>query len=291
MQRSATPTYVVLSLLWGTVYLLIREAVVGFGWAWAVGLASLLVGATIAVLGWRTLQWPLHWRRVLLLGTAVAVQVAGLALAVEGLGVALAAVVVGTFPLFASVIGQVTGRERITGPGAAGLVLGFVGLLLVLLFPAGEVSWDFLAGVLAGLASSLAGAWATAYARTGFPRTDRAGLVAAAFLAAGVLVLPFAPFFPAQHPPTPGDLLLLALLGVVFGGVGYVLELRLRDRSGPERVASARSVATVLAVLIGVLVLREALSAGQVVGMLFVLAGCSLVLRVVPRWLPEAWRR
>lgn len=291
MQRSATPTYVVMSLLWGAVYLLIREVLAGFGWAWTVALGSLLVGMTIAVIGWRHLQWPLRWRRVLLLGAAVALQLVGLALAVQGLGIALAAVVVGTVPLFACLIGQMTGRERITGPGAAGLVLGFVGLLLVLLFPAGEISWAFLAGVLAGLLSALAGAWATTYAHASFPRADRAGLVATAFLAAGLLVLPFAPFFPGQHSPALPDLLRLLLLGVVFGGIGYVLEFRLRDQTGPERVASARSVATVLAVLIGILVLRESLSAGQLVGTLFVLAGCSLVLRMVPRWLPEAWRR
>jgi len=85
------------------------------------------------------------------MGAGIAVQMIGLTIAVAHLGTALAAAAVGTVPLFAAVIGQMWGLERITGTVAAGLVTGFVGIVVVVLFPAGGISWDFIIGMFAGL--------------------------------------------------------------------------------------------------------------------------------------------
>lgn len=291
MRRSISLAYAGLSLLWGVAFLLIREVVTGFGWAATVSLSSLLIGLTIAVLARRQFRLPANWQRLLVLCAGLAVQLIGLTLAVERLGTALAAVVVGTVPLFATLVGQVLGVERITGIGAGGLVLGFVGTLLVVMFPAQEISWAFIVGILAGLLSAIGGAFTSAYAATRLRWENRPSLAATSFLVVGLLTLPLAGAFPGAGGTGAVGWAELLLLGVVFGGIGYTLELRLRDRAGAEQVASARSVATILAVLIGALFLREPLSTGQVIGMLFLITGCTLVLGLVPRWFPAAWRR
>lgn len=291
MQRSAPLAYAGLSLLWGVVFLLIREVAEGFGWAATVSWSSLLIAVTIAVLTWRRFLLPANWRSLLVLGTGVAIQLVGLVLAVERLGIALAAVVVGTIPLFDTLAAQALGRKRITGLGAGGLVLGFVGILLVVGFPAQGVSWDFIAGVLCGLFSAISGAFANTYAALRLPRANPPGLVAGSFLVAGLLTLPASWVFPGASGAGGGHWLGLLLLGVVFGGIGFTLELRLRDQRGPEHAGSARSLATVLAVLLGTVFLREAVSVGQLVGMLVLIAGCNLVLGLTPRWFPAHWRR
>ncbi|HEY3407241.1 MAG TPA: DMT family transporter [Propionicimonas sp.] len=293
MQHRSSPAYVGLTVLWGISFLLVSAVVGGFGWASAVSLSCLLIGATVAVLAvlkGATLRYRLPWKRLLLLGAGIAVQLIGLTIAIAHLGTALAAVAVGTVPLFAAVIGQMWGLERITGTAAAGLVTGFVGIVLVVLFPAGGISWDFITGMFAGLMSAIAGAMSSRYAVARLSASGPAELVSSTFLVAGVLTAPLALLFPG-----PGNVDLLhwaglVLLGVVLGGVGYTMELGLRESVGAPFASSARSGATIVAVFLGIVFLRESISFGQFTGVLLLLGGCLLVLGIVGAR-PQAARR
>jgi drug/metabolite transporter (DMT)-like permease len=294
MLHRSSPAYVGLTVLWGLSFVLVSAVVVGFGWATAVSLSCLLIGATVAVLAvlkGGSLSYRLRWKRLVLMGAGIAVQLIGLAIAIEHLGTALAAAAVGTVPLFAAVIGQMWGLERITGTAAAGLVSGFVGIVVVLLFPTGGISWDFIVGMFAGLLSAIAGAMSSRYAVARMSASGPAELVSATFLVAGVLTAPLALLFPG---PGNADLLHwlgLLMLGVVLGGVGYTIEIGLRESSGAPFATSARSGATMVAVFLGVFFLREALSFGQLVGILLLIGGCLLVLGLVPsRWVPARGR-
>jgi len=294
MERKSSPEYLGLILLWGVSFILIRTVVGGFGWAPAVALSCLLIGGTVAVLAFVSGSHPalpLRWRRLVLLGAGIAVQVIGLAVAVDRLGTALAAAAVGTVPLFAMLIGQMWGLERITGMGAAGLVTGFIGIVIVLLFPAGGISWDYIVGMVAGLLSAIAGALSSRYAVVRLASHGPAELVSGGFLFAVVLTAPLALLFPGTGAAGPLQWLGLVLLGVVLGGLGYSLELGLRDRSGAPFASSVRSWATIVAVVLGVVLLREALSPGQLVGVILLLSGCLLVLGLVPARVPFTRRR
>ena len=294
MQHRSSPAYVGLTLLWGLSFVLMRAVVGGFGWALAVSLLCLLIGATVAVLavrGGASLHFGLRGRRLLLLGTGIAVQLIGLAIAVDHLGTALAAAAFGTVPLFAAVIGQMWGQERITGPGVAGLVTGFIGIVIVVLFPAGGISWDFITGMFAGLVSAIAGALSSRYAVARLSASGPAELVSAGFFVAGVLTAPLAFLFPGSGNPDLVHWLGLLLLGVVLGGVVYTMELGLRESQGAPFATSARSGATIVAVFLGVVFLRESLSFGQLFGVLLLIGGCVLVLGLVPSRSVPARRR
>jgi drug/metabolite transporter (DMT)-like permease len=193
----------------------------------------------------------------------------------------LAAAAVGTAPLFAAVVGQMWGLERITGTAAAGLVAGFIGIVIVLLFPAGGVSWDFIVGMFAGLLSAIAGAMSWRYSLARLSSSGRAEVVSAGFLVAGLLTAPLALLFPGPGNPDLLHWLGLLLLGVVFGGFGFTMELGLRASYGGAFAASARSGATIVAVFLGIVFLRESLSFGQVVGVLVLIGGCLLVQGMV----------
>jgi drug/metabolite transporter (DMT)-like permease len=294
MQHRSSPAYVGLTVLWGLSFVLVNAVVGGFGWAPAVSLSCLLIGATVAVLAvlkGATLRYRLRWKRLVIMGAGIAVQLIGLTIAVAHLGTALAAAAVGTVPLFAAVIGQMWGLERITGTAAAGLVTGFIGIVVVVLFPAGGISWDFIIGMFAGLLSAIAGAMSSRYAVARLSASGPAELVSATFLVAGVLTAPLALLFPG---PGNADLLHwagLVLLGVVLGGVGYTMELGLRESVGAPFASSARSGATIVAVFLGIVFLRESISFGQFVGVLLLLGGCILVLGLVPSRSQSARRR
>jgi len=294
MLQRCSPTYIGLTVLWGLSFILVRAVVGGFGWALAVSLGCLLIGVTVAVLAvlkGGSLRFRLRWKRLVLLGAGIAVQLIGLSIAVDHLGTALAAAAVGTVPLFTAVIGQMWGLERITGPAAAGLVTGFIGIVVVVLFPAGGISWDFIVGMFAGLLSAIVGAMTSRYAVVRLSSSRPAELVSAGFLVAGVLTAPLALLFPGPGNAGVFHWLGLLLLGVVLGGFGYSMELGLRESSGAPFATSARSGATMVAVFLGIVFLRESLSFGQLVGVLLLIGGCLLVLGLVPSRSVPARRR
>jgi drug/metabolite transporter (DMT)-like permease len=68
------------------------------------------------------------------------------------------------------------------------------------------------------------------------------------------------------------------------------MELGLRESVGAPFASSARSGATIVAVFLGIVFLRESISFGQFFGVLLLLGGCLLVLGVIGSRSPSARR-
>jgi drug/metabolite transporter (DMT)-like permease len=289
-QRNWT-AHAVLSVAWGLSFVFGFGAVSSFGWAPAAVLSSAVLAGAIALaarLGGRRLNVRPGLRRAVVLGAWLAVQNLGLSLALSQLGLALTAIVLGTVPLFTTVIGQMWGIERITPAGALGLVVGFVGLLFVVVFPAHGDGWDFIAGTLACLLSAVAAAGATRYTAQRLP--GRAGPVAAAHLLAAGIALPVALLSGGAWPGSPLGFGALAGLAVVVTLAGPTLYLRIAE-TGATVNSAVKTAGMVLATLVGVVFFAESLSFGQVIGMLLVLLGAALVLDLVPTQSFARWSR
>jgi drug/metabolite transporter (DMT)-like permease len=291
MPQGSWTAHAVLSLAWGLSFVFGLGVVGGFGWAAAAMLTSAVVALGIAVaarLGGHPLSVRPGLRRATVLGAWLAVQSLGMCLALSQLGLSLTAIVLGTTPLFASVIGQMWGVERITPTGVLGLVVGFLGLLLVVLFPAHGDGWDFIAGMLACLLSAFAAAFATRYADQRLPR--RPGPVATAHVLAAAIAAPVALLSGGSWPTSPLGFASLVGLALVVTLAGPTLYARMADGTGVA-TAGVKTAGMVLAMLVGVVFLGEGLSFGQVVGMLFVLIGAGLVLGLVPTQSFARWSR
>jgi drug/metabolite transporter (DMT)-like permease len=293
MSKGSWPLFAALSLLWALSFVLARAVVAGFGWAPAAALCSVGVAVATAVaakLGGRRLSLPRNLGDLAVLGVAVAVQNLGLCLAVDRLGLALTAIMLGSMPLFSTLIGQVWGTDRITGLAASGLVVGFTGLFLVVLFPAEGDSWAFISGVLACLVGALAGAFATRWSTRRL--SGRPEALIGGHLSAGIILLPV-----AVVVGTPAGAVTawgyagLVLFAVIIALVGPVLDVRLPEEGRVERSGRIKTVGMVAAMLAGVLAFGETLTPGQVVGLLLVLGGAALVLGLVPRAIPLRGRR
>nr|WP_300141194.1 DMT family transporter [Propionicimonas sp.] len=284
--------HAVLSVAWALSFVFGFGAVSSFGWAPAAVLSSAVLAAAIAVaarLGGQRLNVRPGLRRTVVLGAWLAVQNLGLCLALSQLGLSLTAVVLGTVPLFTTVIGQMWGVERITPTGALGLVVGFIGLLFVVVFPAHGDGWDFIAGMLACLLSAFAAAFATRYASQRLP--GRSGPVTAAHLLAAVVALTVALFSGGSWAGSPLGFGALAGLAVVVTLAGPTLYLRIPGATGTTATSAVKTAGMVLATVAGVVFLAESLSAGQVIGMLLVLVGAALVLDLLPTQSFARWSR
>lgn len=285
MPQRNWPAYAGLALLWGFTLTMMRQVVGTVGWGPGAAATSLVVAVAIALFAvgrGRQLDWRLGWPRVLLLGVAVAVQNVGIAVAIDRAGIALTAVVLGAIPLFGSLFGQVWGLDRITFPAAAGLVTGFLGLLVVVGFPATGSSWGFISGTLAGLMAAIAAAFCVRYVEANPRLTGRVEAASGAYFVAAVLTVPVAIAFPGPGGADVVAWLLVVVLGVLVAGAGYALDFVLADRTNAASVARAKAVGLVIAILIGVLLLGEALSVGQWLGGLLLVVGGALVLGLFP---------
>lgn len=278
-------SYVFLAVAWGASFVVLVRVVDAFGWAAAVSFRSILAGGLLWLVARR--RRPIHfdagWKHYSAVGaTTVAGQLICLSYATPRIGTAMAAIMVAAIPLFSMLIAQAWGTEKITRQRVAGLLVGTVGIVLLVGFPAVPLTWWFVFDCLVSLAGSLFAALGSNYVSRNLADTDPWEVTSAAFLTGGVMTLPFLLVVPIPRLPGPSDFLHLLVLAGIASALTYVIYFRLVSRIGPTRAISVEFAVTVVAVLIGGLILDEPLTLIQLIGGGVIIAGCILVLGLVP---------
>jgi drug/metabolite transporter (DMT)-like permease len=279
--------YGLLSLIWGLSFVVLVRVANVFGLAGAVALRALVAGACLLVFAAasrRRLDFSVGWWPFVVIGaTTVAIQLLGLSYAAPRIGTAMSAILVATIPLFSVVIARLWGLEVITRPMLVGLLLGAVGLVLLVGFPAVRVTTAFVVGCAAAIVGSAAAAFGSNYAQARMRRVGSYETTTGSFLFGGVMTLPLLIVLPVPTTPAPVDYAYLLLLGAVMSALAYVLYFRLVADIGATRTITVEFVVTAVAVIVGALLLHERLTVVQLVGGVVIIAGCALVLGVVPR--------
>lgn len=282
MPRQVQLAFAGLALAWAASFVAVPLMVEGFGWVLTAAAVSLVVAGVSAFAARRgtVVTRRVSRRSRVALGVLVAVQNAGMCLAFHNLGLAPTAVVLAAVPLFATVIGQVRGEERITAPAASGLVCGLVGLVAVLLFSGQDDGWAFISGMLAGLVSAFAAALANRYAEARM--SARPDAVAASHLIAAVLVLPALVLGGAAGTGSPTSWPALVVLAAAVALAGPTLYARLPELGQSAAAARIKTAGLAFAALVGVIVFGDRLTLGQALGALLVGVGAALVLDLWP---------
>jgi drug/metabolite transporter (DMT)-like permease len=286
VRRRQVLDYLVLGGVWGGSFVLVLRVVQVFGWVGAVAFRALtacVILAGLAVVTRRRLHFG-SWRPLAVVGaTTVAGQLVGLSVATPLIGTAMAAIFVGSIPLFAMAIAWLWGIERVTASGRLGLILGFLGVVLLVGFPSVPVTGSFVLGCAASLLGAVSAAVGTTYARGRLQAVGAWEQTIGAFFFGGLLTLPLLLVVPVAETPAVPDYLGLALLAGMCSALAYVLYFRLVAEVGATVATSVEFLVTVVAVAIGALLLRERLSVAQLLGGAAVITGCCLVLGLVPR--------
>lgn len=277
--------YAYLSLAWGLSFLLLLHVVDAFGWIGAVTFRCFIAGAllyAIASMMRRKLDFGAGWLPFTIVGaTTVAGQLIGLSYATPLIGTAMAAIFVASIPLFSMVIAQLWGLERITQARVFGLVLGTIGIVMLVGFPAVPVTGAFLLGCLAMIGSTFSAAFGSNYASRHLSGTGPWEVTIGSFMAGGILTLPLLWFVPVPGTPVALDYLYLVALAALMSALTYVLYFSLVKSIGATAAISVEFAVTVVAVLVGALVLDEALTMLQLFGGGVIILGCALVLGLV----------
>ncbi len=133
------------------------------------------------------------WAAGISLGNVV-LTLAGLAEGTRLAGAAIASVLLNSAPFFAAIGARIWLAERLTRRQAAGLLVGFAGILLIVRSQGGASGPDVGAGIVVCLSGALGWAAAGLAMRrlsTGAARFDVYGAATAQFLCGGILLIPY----------------------------------------------------------------------------------------------------
>ncbi|QXC60832.1 DMT family transporter [Aquihabitans sp. G128] len=279
MSRRGLILFGAMSLIWGLPYLLISIAVESLApptvVAGRTGIAALLL-LPIALRQGSLKVALAHWRWIAAFG---AIEMAGpfilLGHAELTLPSGLTGLLVATVPLFGAIVSFALGdRHALTRSRLLGLVLGIVGVALVV----GAASGDGevrLVNVLEVLVV------AVCYAVAPFITDRKLGDVPGigiATLSLGLVSLAYLPIAALAQDgvPTARSLSALGALAVICTAVAFVVFFALIREVGPAQATVITFVNPVVALGLGITVLDESLSLGQLLGLPVVLAGCWL---------------
>jgi drug/metabolite transporter (DMT)-like permease len=285
--RRWLPAYLLLAAIWGTSFLFIKVGVRELHPLWltfgrvAAGLLTLLVvlAATRDRLPRDLRLWG-HLSVVALLGVTVPFTLFGYG--EQRVSSVLAGIWNAATPLVALPLAVLVFRtERMTTRRAAGLAVGFAGVLVVLGVWQG-VGGAKLTGQLLCFGAAMCYAVAIPYQKRFIAgRTGSGVSMAATQLLIALAQLAVAAPLLAGAPPAPGSLsteVLLAVLalGALGTGLAFVLNFHVIRVAGASTSTSVTYLMPVVATLVGVLILREHLHWYQPVGAAVVLAGVAV---------------
>jgi drug/metabolite transporter (DMT)-like permease len=206
-----------------------------------------------------------------------------MAIAMTRISTVQASVVNSTAPLVTlALVAAFVPIERITGPRLFGVLLGFVGVVILVQPWAGWGATD-LWGILAIFGATASYAAGIVYARLKLGNASGSAVaIAAGQLSLAsiqlTLVLPLGFAIPAAFELSA--LIGLVVLGIFGTGIGYILQHSLIRAGGASVAGDATYLILLFAVLIGITVLGEPLQVTDAFGAAVILIGLVIATRV-----------
>ncbi|GAA1748615.1 DMT family transporter [Luedemannella helvata] len=293
--RAWLPAYATLALLWGASFLFIKVAVEGGVAPIYLTLGRCAAGALVlvvllAVTRDRLPRDPRLWGHLALLafiGNVVPFTLFGYG--EQRVSSILAGIWNGTTPLMVLLVVLLfMPSERPTRERILGLVVGFVGVLVVLGVWR-DVGGGELTGQLMCFGAAACYGFAIPYTKKIMNGRSESGLALAGgqLVAATAQLLVIAPLL-AGAPPTgstltPKVIASVVALGALGTGVAFALNFRVIRLAGTTTASTVTYVVPLIATVIGIVVLAEHLSWYEPVGALIVLAGVALSQRAPAR--------
>ena len=276
-----------LSLLWGAAYLFTRSTVPSFGPVPLVALRLGIAALMLLPLLWARGGWPVlraHPRQLLMMGVPLtALPFVLLSWGALHITAGLVAVLNATAPMFAALIAHYLLKERLGAWRAAGLVIGFAGVALLMWGNVSFKSGDGVMAMLAVLGTSMLWSVGATYTKRHFGGIDPVVTTVGCLALASISLWPLAwATWPAQ-PPRARAWVEMAFLGFASSGLGMLMYFRLLRRIGPVRAMSVTFLSPLVAMVSGALYLGESITPQMLAGCAVVLLGTALSLGLIGR--------
>ena len=270
----------ILAAVWGGSFLFIRYAAPEFGvfpiiWL-RVAISSLLL---LPLLIWHK-QVKLLWQHagaMLLVGVlSAAIPFVLIAWSLLSITAGLASILNATTPIFTALIGVWWLRDRLTGSQWLGLLIGFIGVILLALdkadFKSGGSGWAIVAMLSATLCYGISTHFTKRYLANVPPLVNTVG----SQISAAIVLTPLAYWSMPDHIPTLNAWCAVLLLAALCTAFAYLIFFRLIATLGASKAVTVTFLIPVFGVLWGDLFLHESVNAAMLIGGSIVVVGTSL---------------
>ena len=280
--------FVILGFMWGSSYLFIKIGVdAGLPPFTLITLrllfGFLLLAAVVAIAREPLPRDPRTYGHLIVMGAVnIAIPFSLITWAELTVDSALAAILNAAVPLFVIVIAALFLRdERITANRLAGLVLGFIGVVILVGFDPAKLASGSLAGEIALIGSTISYACGAVYAKRNIhglrPMIPAIFQVGFALAIVTVLAFLFERPLDVVSRITPEALFAVLWLGILGSGLAYLVFFRILGRWGATRTSMVAYLLPVFGIALGAFVLHEQIDARLVIGTALVIAGVALV--------------
>lgn len=274
---------ILLAAVWGSSYLFIKVALHDFSPVFTTWLRLACGFGVVLPVAARAGVLPRlrgHARGLLIVATVqIVVPVTLVAVGELWIASSLAGLLNATIPLFVVLLAPALGEvEPLHGGRLAGLAIGFAGVACIVGIDVGGNA-HLLLGVSCLTLSSVGYALGNLTGKRYLSDVPPLAIVAGLLAIAAALTLPLALAGLPTGRPGAGPVAAVAALGIGGTGIAYLLYYAVLQRIGPARTSLVAYLIPAFAIVYGVVLLGEPLTAGLVAGLPLVLAGCWLASR------------
>jgi drug/metabolite transporter (DMT)-like permease len=218
-----------------------------------------------------------------LLLVLAAIQVAGpfmlISAGEQHISSSLAGILVASAPIFTALLAPVfDSSERSSGTALAGILIGMLGVALIFGLDLGDAG-SALGGGLMVLAATVGYAIGGFMVKKSFSALDAIGVVTVTMALSALLSLPVAAASPPAGAPGGGTIAAMLALGIGGTGIAFAIFYKLIAQLGPAKASLVAYIAPGFAVVYGVVLRGEELTAATVAGLFLIVGGSWLAGR------------
>ncbi len=291
MSTANAARLLLLSVVWGGSFILIRIIAPALGPVTTVAARVLIAGLALLVFALatrRSLEFRRNWKHYAVIGGLnCALPFALITFAELTVNASTAAIVNATSPLFGALFAALWLREPITGAKLVGIVLGIGGVVALVGWSPITLTPDVLIAIGSLLGASACYGLSGTYMRARVHGAPLMGMAAGSLLCAAAWMLPLVPVLPPRAMPGGGVIAAVAALALLCTAFAYMIYFRLIIEIGPTRALTVTFLVPAFGVMWGALFLHEAVTVGTVVGCAITLTGTAFVTG----WRPAAFAR
>ena len=263
-----------LAAIWGSAFMFIKISAVDFGPILLVTLRLLIAGLVFMPFLLRKKKRSLFraYLPAILIIAIVSNAIPFTMFAYASLGATsnMLGILNGTTAFLTTIIAYFWLKEAVSSKQIIGLLLGFVGVLILVNPSNGSTT---LIASMCAMIGSLCYAFNAAYLQKYHSNSDKIVLIGWSMLFGGFFMIPLATFNLPNSMPDTNSILALFWLAVISTGVGYLAYVRLIDRIGAVKTVTLTYLLPVFSIIWGAIFLKEQITFFIFGGFIFVMMG------------------
>jgi drug/metabolite transporter (DMT)-like permease len=263
-----------LAAIWGSAFMFIKISAVDFGPILLVTLRLLIAGLVFMPFLLRKKKRSLFraYLPAILIIAIVSNAIPFTMFAYASLGATsnMLGILNGTTAFLTTIIAYFWLKEAVSSKQIIGLLLGFVGVLILVNPSNGSTT---LIASMCAMIGSLCYAFNAAYLQKYHSNSDKIVLIGWSMLFGGFFMIPLASFNLPNSIPDTNSILALFWLAVISTGVGYLAYVRLIDRIGAVKTVTLTYLLPVFSIIWGAIFLKEQITFFIFGGFIFVMMG------------------